>query len=186
MDRFTIIKGALGKLGIPFDEVDYASDEAYKAANWEFDHIMVDAFQSIGFKLNSGMVRLVRAVDDPIVYADKQWWPYQIPDDLLYIIDTEPRQEYKFLRDKVYATTENDLSIIYSSQIQVQELTSRARKYLEYYLAAEISDTLHRSAKKQEMIQRAQYEKGQILRAEFLQPIDVGSDVDWGFTNAGF
>lgn len=171
MNKFNLIRGALNKLSVPFDETNYVADRTYKVAEFEYDSIIFSAFANTNINVNTAVVNLNLSLDDKIDYNGSTYNCFMLPDDMLYLIE-RPSADFFIGRNRIYST-ESSLTIKYSKTNDISKLSPRVYKYLEYYLASELAPSLNRGEVQAQLFQRAMYELEELKKAEYHRPIPV-------------
>jgi len=156
MNRDHIVLGALERLGIPYDETNYEVETAYKMAIKEFEHTIEDSLQSLGSQYVNRIDTLNRATYEQKIISGITYYPYEIPNTFL-AFTKKPIGNF-FIANRYLYSDQLQLQIEYSAILNIQDLNFKFRKYLQYYLASELSDVLNRSSLKENLRQRAAME----------------------------
>ena len=92
-------------------------------------------------------------------------YQYQLPDDLIYLIRTQQKQDYEVYEDKLYSNN-SSVSIDYTYRVDESNLPPYFVKAFEYMFASELAiPVVGNSTREQEYT--AKFEK-QYARAAFL------------------
>lgn len=79
-------------------------------------------------------------------------YQYQLPTDLILLITTYPRSDYRILEDKLY-TDSNTVSVDYIYRVSEDKFPAYFVKAFEYYLARDLAIPVTEDMKKVEMMQ---------------------------------
>ncbi|MGL4998254.1 MAG: hypothetical protein ACRC0R_03955 [Cetobacterium sp.] len=171
-DRFSLIRGALTKLGIPFDESSYFSDTIIQLAELEFERITTSAFVGSNLSFNSTMAKLNVSVDDKITYDGIIYTPYMLPDDFLFLHE-KPVENVFIGRNRIYRDGEGEFTIRYTKVNTVDKLNDSVFKYLEYYLASELAPAVNRRSLQNELLEKAMFYKDALGKNEVKNNVDL-------------
>ncbi len=174
--RFSLIQGALSKLGIPFDESTYFSDTIIQIAEREFENIMSTAFTGTNLSMNVTTANLNVSVDDNVVYRGETYTPYMLPDDFLFLVD-KPEDNIFLGRNRLYRVGTGEFTIKYTKINSIDKLPANCFKYLEYYLASEIAPAVNRRSVQNELFQQAMYHKDLLNKSEIKNNVDIFSSM---------
>lgn len=177
MEKFDIIRGALNKLSVPFDESNFYSDAIYNIANKEYDSIMFTAFAGTNISVNTAIANLNESTEDPIIYNGVTYRVYMIPDNFLYLND-KPKEDIIFARNRILRAGSGTFTINYTKTNDVTKLNPTVRKYLEYYLASELAPTINRGSLQDELFNRAMMWLERLKEAEVYNNKDVFSGLN--------
>lgn len=172
MEKFDIIRGALNKLSVPFDESNFYSDAIYKVANKEYDSIMFTAFAGTDISLNGVVATLNESLEEPIVYNGETYNVYMIPENFLYL-NEKPKEEIIFTRNRILRNGSGSFTINYTKTNDVTKLNPTVRKYLEYYLASELAPTINRGSLQDDLFNKAMMWLERLKEAEVYNNKDV-------------
>lgn len=173
MNKFDIIRGALNKLSVPFDESNYYSNTIYAIADKEFDNIMYTAFTSTRISTNVVVASLNKSVDDPVDFNGETYYPYMLPEDFLFLVE-KPVENIFFGRNRVYTTAgSTGFTIKYCKTNDISKISPTVRKYLEYYLASELAPAINRHSAQGDLFQRAMYHLNVLQEGEAYDNVDV-------------
>ncbi|MGL4671188.1 hypothetical protein [Cetobacterium sp.] len=172
MNRFDLIRGALSKLSLPFDESNYFSDTIIKLAEEEFDKIMTTAFTGTNLSLNVTVATLNQSVEKQITYNDKVYTPYMLPEDFMFLVDGTTEDIF-IGRNRIYRVGEGTYTIKYTRLNTIEKLNPICYKYLEYLLAAELAPAVNKRSLQKEFLEYAMYQKDLLNKSEVKSNVDV-------------
>jgi len=178
IDRIEIIESAIFELGINFVSSTFTTTRMFEVANKMFKQVSVDAFANLKFNLTTSISVLNRDFSDTISYNNTTYYPYQMPTDILWMQELKPSSDFKIVRDILYSTVSEGLSMIYCSKTDVQNFDFTVRQYLIYSLAIKLANPLHKSAYTQELYTKQTIEFNKIMEGQTIDRNNIWSEQD--------
>jgi len=160
MQRVDIIRLAIMELGINFNEATFINEPIYELVNSMFDFAIKDAISNTRLNVTNRVTKLNRSVSSEIEYNGITYYPYQVPDGLVWFQEIKPNFDYKIVGNLIYIATEGEnaeeqqVDITYSSDKDFMEQTNTLMDFLVLSLAIKISKPLHKSSQIGELISK--------------------------------
>jgi len=171
IDRASIINNAMFSIGVT------GHPRFRDLVESLFDEVIVDAFANLKMHVNSNIATLNKDFADSIMYDEVEFFPYQLPDDMLFLIEVMPKgSEYHILNNILYVNKEEGVQTKYSTKLDVQRLDNTTKEYITFYLATRIAIPLRKTDKLKYVTDKASDLYDRLKTAQYVSNNDIYSN----------
>ena len=152
--KISIASNALLLLGhAPISSFDEPGSGVQAAANlYEISYLSL--LKTYRWHFATKKALLPRLAEEPL---NEFKYQFQLPNDYLYIVKTEPRQDYEIYEDRLYSN-HSTVSIDYTSRVEEDNLPADFILAFQYYLAMQFAVPVTGNTSRSQFYEQA-YEK---------------------------
>lgn len=144
--KIQLISNALILIGdTPITSIDGGTRRETVARNL-YDNIVENELTKHRWGFARRIAQMALTTETPIDYSQRWRSIYQLPTDLLFLINVTPDNQYQIYGDKVYSTTAVELYADYIAKVPESEWPVYFSKMIEYALAMDFAASIRDSS----------------------------------------